>query len=323
MNYKENKTKLSILSIAAIVAIASVFGITTIQEPIPEAEAQVAVDAMTEIRTQIVTNLITGTGNTEIHLENIRQAEHLVFGKPVILYTNGVPDTAIISADYDVMAADLKLALFSCAGGTCFDGFVQAEAKELGDRITYWQETKHNLEAQTAITTCDVLAPATCPQLDLADEPQAIGPGVNVGIDKIWDGWYREVRSPYAPVGPHVGPFTGNFGTTPSNPFSPHENIIQTGVMKDGECSTVIKEIQGVKAIQRPVKIPIWQEPWTSRASIIGFDTVWVVDFIPAEFVKSLNYCNAAGVVNFDYTIDVIIERELTHFWKYLPAGVS
>jgi len=112
----------------------------------------------------------------------------------------------------------------------------------------------------------------------------------------------------------------GPFG--PTGKFIPHENIISVGPLAAGECSTVIKEIQGIKVIQRPVKIPIWQEPWTSRASIIGFNTVWVVDFIPAEFVKSLNYCNNAGMIDFDYTIDVIIERELTHFWKFLPGGI-
>jgi hypothetical protein len=322
MNYKEKKTKLSILSIATIVALGSVFGMMSIQEPIPQAEAQVPVDAMTEITNQVVIQLTTSTGNRELNLENIRQAESLVFGKPVILRTTGVPDTITISADYDVMASNLKGALLSCAGGICFDGQVQAEAKELADRITYWQETKANLEFQTDDTTCDVLDPATCPQLNLGDEPQAFGPGISVGIDKIWDGWYREVRSPYAVVEPFP-PYPGTNGPFPSNAkFLPNENIISVGPLAPGECSTVIKEIQGIKAIQRPVIIPIWQEPWTSRASIIGFNTVWVVDFIPAEFVKSLIYCNNAGMIDFDYKIDVIIERELTHFWKFLPAGI-
>ena len=192
----------------------------------------------------------------------------------------------------------------------CGDPTVQAEAKELKDRITYWQETKANLEVQTTQTTCDVLDPATCPQLDLGDEPRAVGPGITVGTDQIWDGWYREIRSPYA------------INTQYLTSFGPHENIISLGPIGAGECSTIVKEIQGVKAIQRAVKIPIWQEPWTSRANIIGFNTVWVVDFIPAEFVKSLNYCNNAGTIDLDYKIDVIIERELTHFWKFLPSGM-
>jgi hypothetical protein len=320
MNY--TKTKLSILSLVVVITIASIVGMSSIQETIPKVEAQVPVDAMTEITNQVVTTLTTGTGgNRELNLENIRQAESLVFGKPVILVTNSVPDTWNISADYDFMTSSLKGALLSCASGSCVDGMVQAEAKELADRITYWQETKHNLEQQTMNAACDVNNPATCPQLNLGDEPQAIGPGISVGIDKIWDGWYREVRSPYAIVEPF--PSYPGTNTFPANgKFLPSENIITVGPLAIDECSTVIKEIQGVKAIQRAVKIPIWQEPWTSRASIIGFNTVWVVDFIPAEFVKSLNYCNHAGVIDFDYTIDVIIERELTHFWKFLPAGM-
>jgi len=309
--------KLYIIIAAAIVAIvaASVIGYSyadklTTAEVIPPAKAEVPVDAMGEITTQVVNHLTMTTTMPDVQRENIRQAEHLVFGKPVILETAGVPDTVIISDDYDMMTVQLKGALQQCADLTCNDPTVAAEAKELLDRITYWQETKENLEVQTADLTCDVNNPATCLQLDLGDEPQAIGPGITVGTDKIWDGWYREIRSPYAPVIPYW------------NAFGPNENIIPLGPMAAGECSTVVKEIQGIKSIQRPVKIPIWQEPWTSRATIIGFTTVWVVDFVPAEFVKSLNYCNNAGTIDFDYRIDVIIERELTHFWKYLPAGV-
>ena len=310
MNYTQTKTKLSIFSIVAAITIASIVGMTSIQEAIPEAKAQMPVDAMAEITAQVQMALTTTGANGEIQRENIKQAESLVFGKPVILETVGVNATIAISDDYDIMVETLKFALDACTNTMCGDPSVQAEAKELKDRITYWQETKANLEVQTTETTCDVLDPATCPQLDLGDEPRAVGPGITVGTDQIWDGWYREIRSPYA------------INTQYLTSFGPHENIISLGPIGAGECSTIVKEIQGVKAIQRAVKIPIWQEPWTSRANIIGFNTVWVVDFIPAEFVKSLNYCNNAGTIDFDYKIDVIIERELTHFWKFLPSGM-
>ena len=78
-----------------------------------------------------------------------------------------------------------------------------------------------------------------------------------------------------------------------------------------------------IKSILRPAKIPIYQEPWTSRAQIIGENIVWVIDFVPAEFVKNLNYCNVNGEIVFDYDTNVIIERELLHFWNYLPRGTQ
>lgn len=296
-------------ALIAVIAVLSTVSLVAITEYAPKAEAQVTGDAMTTITNQIVQNL-SGTAADEVKRENIFQAESLIYGKPVILQTNGVPDTVIISQDYDAMVFQLNDALLLCAEGQCGNE-VAAQAKELYDRNVYWQEIKQVLETQTTQTTCDANNPATCELLDQADEPQAIGPGVNVGTDKIWDGWYREVRSPYVTQ------------TFYPHGFAQEENIITTDTLKKNECTVIVKEIQGQKSIMRPVQIPIWQEPWTSRATIIGFTTVWVVDFIPAEFVKNLNFCNVDGVITFDYDINVIIERELTHFWKYLPAGIA
>lgn len=307
----------AILSVIAAVAIVSSLGIANgnvdeTQKVIPPANAQVTTDAMMEITKQINANLSSREAAPEVHRENINQVEHLVFGKPVILQTNTAPDTIAISADYDQMVMILKDSLNQCVNGACAaNGEVAAQAKELSDRITYWQETKANLEVQTMQDNCDVLKPETCRQLDRGDEPTLKGQGLVVGNDLIWDGWYREIRSPFSPLS-----WYPTFSV-------PQENVIvPAGPLAEGECSTVVKEIQGVKAIQRPVIIPIWQEPWTSRASIIGWQTVWVVDFIPAEFVKNLNFCNVGGSIAFDYDINVIIERQLTHFWKFLPAGV-
>lgn len=296
-------------AIFAVIAVVATMGIVVIQEQIPKAEAQVTQDAMITITNQVVEGLTQGT-DALVQRENINQAESLIYGKPVILQTNGVPDTVIISQDYDVMVEELNDGLRECADGTCEDALVAAQAKELYDRNVYWQEIKQVLEAQTTEPNCDANDPATCPLLNQGDEPQATGNGINVGVDAIWDGWYREVRSPYVTQ------------TFYPNGFTPEETVITTGEIKKDHCVVIVKEVQGQKSIMRPVQIPIWQEPWTSRATIIGFTTVWVVDFIPAEFVKNLNYCNSAGNIVFDYEINVIIERELTHFWKYLPAGV-
>jgi len=303
---KNKKTFSAVIAIIAVVA--SITGVA-ITEQVPKANAQVPVDAMAIITEQITQSTGANLAD-EVYRENINQAESLIFGKPVILQTNGVPDTIGISQDYDIMVEELAEDLLLCAEGECIDGNTAAKAKELYDRTVYWQEIKQVLETQTTEPTCDANDPTTCVLLDQGDEPQATGNGINVGTDKIWDGWYREVRTPYAT--PTFYPLG----------FTPEENIISTGTMKKDECVTIVKEIQGQKSILRPVKIPIWQEPWTSRATIIGFDTVWVVDFVPAEFVKSLNYCNVGGNVTFDYDIEVIIERELLHFWKYLPAGI-
>lgn len=312
---KNLKILIAIAIIASAIAIIGAFAATDnlpeIQkEPtIPTAQAQVHVDAMAEITGQIEANLGGTTVPAEVQRENLNQAEHLIFGKPVIFETAGVNQTIAISDDYDVMVDTIKQAVLACAAVSCNDPMVQAQAKELGDRITYWQEIKENIEVHTMDPLCDVNNPATCPQLDRGDEPQVNGPGITVGTDDIWNGWYREIRSPYYPITQYPAGLVQE------------ENIIPTDPIANGECVTIVKEIQGIKSILRPVQVPIWQEPWTSRATIIGFNTIWVVDFVPAEFVKNLNFCNSGGSINFDYDINVIIERQLTHLWQYLPYG--
>ena len=300
-----------LLAVATATLLTSFSMMNAQTDSIQMAEAQITPNAMGDITNQIVMSLTNGA-NPDVQRENINQAESMIFGKPVILETNGVPDTITISDDYDVMTGNIKTALFACSEGVCADPGVAAAAKELADRITYWEEVKFNLELQTTEPACDAANPTTCVHLDRGDEPTIQNPKFTVGTDKIWDGWYREIRSPYFPIYPHP------YG------FVQQENVIVApGPIANGECSTIVKEIQGIKSILRPTIIPIWQEPWTSRASIISYQIVWVVDFVPAEFVKNLNYCNVNGSIQTDYEINVIIERELLHFWKYLPGGLQ
>ena len=307
--------KMTITAIIAVIAIAATtaatFGVVHAQVTSDAPEStEISVDSMSQITAQITSQLVDPVIEPEVKMENIEQAKHLIFGKPVILQTYNVLETQQISDEYDTMVESIRTTLFACAAVTCNDPTVKAAAKELADRTTYWLEIKNTLEVQTSICSAEI--PQACNPLNRGDEPNNGNSMFTVGTDKIWDGWYREIRSPYTPVVTHP------------NGFTPEENIIvPPGPIGDGECSTVVKEIQGIKSILRPVKIPIWQEPWTSRAQIIGESPIWVIDFVPAEFVKNLNYCNVNGEIVFDYDINVIIERELLHFWNYLPRGTQ
>ncbi len=311
--------KLTITVISAVIAVVATLGIVTSLD-VQEVQATSHIDAMDEIKDQIDDNIgQPNSATSEVQAENIAQAEHLIFGKPVILDTNGVTATQTISTDYDTMVTDLKDSLLDCASGSCDDSIVQAQAKELADRTTYWQEIKATLEDQTRDINCDPSVPTSCVQLDKPDEYTIAGTLKTIGTDAIWDGWHREIRGPYFPLHGHA---SWNYAAPPI-PVFPDEAIIATGPLGLNECSTVIKEIQGIKSIMRPIQIPIWQEPWASRASIIGTETVWVVEWVPAEFIKNLNYCNNEGSINFSYDINVIIERELLHFWNYIPGGYA
>ena len=101
------------------------------------------------------------------------------------------------------------------------------------------------------------------------------------------------------------------------------EQVIVPGVIALDECVVVLKEIQGVKAVVRKILVPIWVEPWNARATIVGFKVVWIWEFIPAEFLKTISYCNVGGSVVQDVNIVVVLERALLHFWSFLDKNVQ
>ncbi len=96
------------------------------------------------------------------------------------------------------------------------------------------------------------------------------------------------------------------------------EVTVVTDALADGEAAVVLKEIRGVVAVVRPIVIPIWVEPWYSRARIVGFRRVWVWEFVPAEFIKTISLVNQGGQVRSDIDSQVVLDRQLMNFWRFL-----
>lgn len=116
-------------------------------------------------------------------------------------------------------------------------------------------------------------------------------------------GFEREVRSPFF------------YGIPQADP---KENIIVPEPLASGDCVPIVKETQGVKVVVRPVLIPIWVEPWFARASIVGHHTVWVWEFVPAEYIKTISYCNTGGDITQDIDQKIVLDRGLMHMWKFI-----
>lgn len=137
-----------------------------------------------------------------------------------------------------------------------------------------------------------------CQFLEANDE------GGRVVDDVLQDIFSRQVRSPFPII------FEGD--------LSPNEVVINTGPLADGECAAAIKEFQGIKAVVTARQLPIWVEPWFSRARIVGFKTVWTFEFVPAEFIKTISVCNNGG--SLETTVDsfVVHDRELMNFWRFI-----
>jgi hypothetical protein len=146
---------------------------------------------------------------------------------------------------------------------------------------------------------------AGCPFLQADDE------GGNIVDTVLGQLFSRQVRSPFPLI----------LGSTSA---IPDEQVILTGPLRDGECAAVVKEIQGIKVVVTPRRIPVWVEPWFARARIVGFKTVWTWEFVPAEFIKTLGFCNQNGHIALE-TIDttVIQERQLLHFWRFIHKEIT
>ena len=89
--------KMTITAIIAVIAIAATAAATIgvvhaqVTSDAPGStgnEVEISVDSMNQITTQIVSTLVDKAIEPEVKMENIEQAKHLIFGKPVILQTN-------------------------------------------------------------------------------------------------------------------------------------------------------------------------------------------------------------------------------------------
>jgi hypothetical protein len=127
----------------------------------------------------------------------------------------------------------------------------------------------------------------------------------------------RQIRSP--------------FFLLPRLTTSPDEEVILPGVVGPDQCGVVVKEMQGLKAVATPRVIPIWVEPWFARRTLVGFRTIWVWEFVPAEFIKTISFCNvpkdpndpsAGRRIDVQVQTQLILERQLLHFWRYIDKNV-
>jgi hypothetical protein len=138
---------------------------------------------------------------------------------------------------------------------------------------------------------------------------QASDEGGNV-VDTVLENFSREVRRPF--------PFI--LGSTS---LTPDEQVILTDPLDDGQCAVIVKEIQGIKLVVTPRIVPIWAEPWFARRAIVGTTTVWVAEFVPAEHLKTISVCNNNRTIETNITTQVVLERQLLHFWRFINKNVT
>lgn len=176
----------------------------------------------------------------------------------------------------------------------------KAEAAEARNFLQLVQEATQVIAGQTAF--CDPSDPGNltgdgCQLLEADDE------GGSRVDDVLSDVFSRQIRSPF-PIFTQGG-------------FSPNEVVIDIPALSDGQCAAAVKEFFGVKAVVTARELPIWVEPWFARARIVGTKTVFALEFIPAEYIKTISVCNNGGSIETNVDAVTVHDRGLSHFWKF------
>lgn len=281
-------------------------------QDVMSAKLQDAIDELTQ----------NPNGDEGVYLRAVDQAVEVLFmSNLVILPTAGVPE-----ADQSVQMHEQALQDAIDALGAHVDPNVSTGGTEKS-REAAW-------EARNFLQIFQEAADVIGQQTQFCDPQDTRQPGcelllsddeAGVDIDQIHEEFSRALRSPF--------PLIESFSPDSSSQINPlanknlvsariQEAIIVPDAIADGECSIILKEIQGVRALVRKKLIPIWVEPWYARAQIVGFRTVWVIEFVPAEFLKTISYCNVGGTVVQDVDITIVNERELLSFWRFLQMDV-
>lgn len=100
------------------------------------------------------------------------------------------------------------------------------------------------------------------------------------------------------------------------------EEVVTSDVIGVKECMVVVKEIQGLKLRLRAILLPVWVEPWYARRKIVGWKVVWILEFVPAQFIKRVVTCNDGENKIRPQTLTEVIEHpELLDFWRFFAKG--
>lgn len=286
------------IAFVPIAALAALLGIAGTGPASYLAFAQDQENVMQTKLNQGIELITTAGRGDETYIAGIGEGmEALNTSNVIVLPTNGVGDTDQMFSEHRSMMREFIGALTTHINNAQIGSDrTKAEAIEARNFLQLVSEALDVIGAQTR--QCPPANPSGCALLNQGSEAGAV-------TDTIYAGFAREVRSPFF-LRPRAR--------------EPREDIIATDVKlrPDRECQSILKESKGIKVIVRAIVIPIWIEPWFARARIVGFRTVWVWEYVPAEFLKTITMCNTNGSVRTTVSTRQIIERQLMPFWKYL-----
>ncbi len=268
---------------------------------------QATQDSMALNVNQIATILNNPNLQPNAYLEACREVPHVVLvGGIAIMGTAGQLEqtTPLLTATTDAMTTlrntlqtAVQRSLPDAAAGLCI---------RVLKALNQWIDMLGQVNGFTAATTPDSAIANPHVNPDLFDLDPSVRTGQLVIVDPLGFKFLRVVWSGFWP--PVIFP-------------DPEEHVIVTQPIPRGSCVEITKEKKGVVPVLVPIKVPIWVEPWFARRQIVGFAIIWVLWWIPAEFLKIITYCNTLVGTVFQVVATVnmllILEWAQGHLWWF------
>jgi len=200
-------------------------------------------------------------------------------------------------------------------GGMMEQLSIRAAILEAKDFLLVTKEILLNIARYTMKCSPNMLQDENCKMLLVNDEAGSVLDDV-LSKMKSWNSLlYREIRSPFFFLRKSLfdiqerGGREGAYAT------------YQTGALQVGQCSAIVETVVGLKAVFRTATLSMWNFPWLNSSSVIG-KKVFVVEWIPAQLIKTISLCHAINqstqkseIVQHVNT-ETVLHRGTLLFWK-------
>jgi len=95
----------------------------------------------------------------------------------------------------------------------------------------------------------------------------------------------------------------------------------QTGSLDNGQCSVILENLFGLRAVFRPATVTIWNMPWLSASSLIG-RKVFTFEWVPSQLLKTISLCHTLNPTTMRSEIvqhvstETVLHRGALLFWQ-------
>jgi len=150
-----------------------------------------------------------------------------------------------------------------------------------------------------------------CKLFLLSDETGTVLDDVLSDMTAPLSRYFREIRSPLFAV--------------QNSPLTNKVQSWQISGLTPGECSAIVQDFMGLKAIFRTATITLWNFPWLSSSPLLG-KKAFVFEWVPAQYIKTISFCNFMNPTSQKQEIvqnvntETVIHRSSLHLWNLLPV---